>query len=317
MKIIPLIAFVASMMCSFAGAAQVEDCALSAQIVPAKQVYVFQEPIRLDVALFNRGSAPASVVLTFPYLNGQLTLADKHHNLRRREEYSPERVGFGGKALPRVILPGQSWQFSVFLQTYYASPEPGEYETSYTIATPCLVEGRGLVSRTSSGTLSFRVQPANSEQLGSIVQDYAAKSGSGDPLAVEALLSMDNPIVIPELARILDGNNFERALQTLSRFRENPLAEKMVGETVRSPIPAREIAGLNVISQWRKDISGSELSPLLRSPSRDVRSATLRYLQALNDPKFLPLVSPLLTDPDQEVANEARKTEQILKGNTR
>jgi hypothetical protein len=316
MKTIPLIAFIASMMCPFEGAAQVEDCALSARIVPAKQVYVFQEPIRLDVALVNRGSAPASVVLTFPYLNGQLTLADKH-NLRRREEYTPEHVGFGGKALPRVILPGQSWQFSVFLQTYYASPEPGEYETSYTMATLCLVEGRGLVSRTSSGTLSFRVQPTNSEQLGSIVQDYAAKSGTGDSLASEALLSMDNPIVIPELGRMLDGSNFERALQALSRFRENPLAEKMVGETVRSPIPAREIAGLNIISQWRKDISGSELSPLLRSPSRDVRSAALRYLQALGDPKFLPLVSPLLTDPDQEVANEARKTEQILRGNVR
>jgi hypothetical protein len=315
MKAISLIAFIASMMCSLAGAAQVEDCALSARIVPAKEVYLFQEPIRLDVTLFNRGSASASVVLAFPYLNGQLSLTDKHHNLRRREEYSPERVGFGGKAVPRVILPGQSWQFSVFLQTYYANPEHADYEMSYTMVIPCLVEGRGLISRTSSGTLSVRVQPADSERLRRIVQDYAAKSGSGDPLALEALLSMDNPIVIPEMKRILDGSNFERALQTLSRFRENPLAEEMVRETVHSPIPARQIAGLNVMSQWRKDFSESELSLLLRSPSRDVRSATLRYLQALDDPKFLQLISPLLTDPDQEVANEARKTEQILRGN--
>lgn len=315
MKTILLIVSIASMMCSFTGEAQVQDCALSARIVAAKGVYVFQEPVRLDVALFNGGSDSATVDLSFPYLNGGLILTDKRHNLQRKEEYSPGRVGFGGKAVPQVILLGQSWQFSVFLQTYYASPEPGEHEISYTMAVPCLIEGRGLISRASSGTLSVSVQAANSEQLQQIVQDYAAKSETGDLIATEALLSIDNPIVIPEMRRILDGNNFERALQTLSRFREDPLAEGMVGETVRSPIPARQIAGLNVISQWRKHISGSELSRLLGSPSRDVRSATLRYLQALDDPKFLPLVSPLLMDPDQEVANEARKTEQILKGN--
>jgi len=317
MKTIQVIAFIASIMCSFPAAAQVEDCALSARIIPAKEVYVFQEPIRLDVALSNRGNDTATVVLTFPYLDGRLTLSDKRHNLQRREEYSPEHVGFGGKAVPHVILPGQSWQFSIFLQTYYTSPKPGEYEMNYTMDVPCLIEGRGLISRASSGTLSVSVQAANSEQLQRIVHDYAAKSETGDLLATEALLSIDSPIVIPEMRRILDGSNFTKALQTLSRFRENPLAEKMVGETVSSPIPARQIAGLNVISQWRKQISGGELSRLLRAPSRDVRSATLRYLQALDDPKFLPLVSPLLTDPDQKVANEARKTEQILKRNDR
>ncbi|HEX5235082.1 MAG TPA: hypothetical protein VFW25_07110 [Silvibacterium sp.] len=161
MKNIPLIAIAASMMCSFAAAAQVDDCAISARIVPAKQAYVFQEPIRLDVTLVNRGNASAAVVLIFPYLDGQFTLTDKHNGLRRREEYSPERVGFGGKAAPRVILSGQSWQFSLFLQTFYASPEPGEYEMSYTMPLPCLVEGRGLVYPLSSGTLSVRVQPAN------------------------------------------------------------------------------------------------------------------------------------------------------------
>jgi hypothetical protein len=185
---------------------------------------------------------------------------------------------------------------------------------SYTMGLPCLIEGRGLISHISSGTLSVRVQPANTEQLQRIVQDYAAKADSGDPLALEAMLSMDNQIVIPEMERIMDSSNFERALQTLSRFRENPLAEKMVEETVSSPIPARQIAGLTVMSQWRKELSGSELSGLVGSPSRDVRNATLRYLQALDDPKFLPLVLPLLTDPDQEVASEARKTEQILRG---
>ena len=82
MKIIPLIAFAASMMCPIAGAAQVEDCALSARIVPAKEAYVFQEPIRLDVTLLNRGNASAAVVLILPYLNGQFTLTDKHHALR-------------------------------------------------------------------------------------------------------------------------------------------------------------------------------------------------------------------------------------------
>ncbi|HEX5235083.1 MAG TPA: hypothetical protein VFW25_07115 [Silvibacterium sp.] len=127
---------------------------------------------------------------------------------------------------------------------------------------------------------------------------------------------MDNPIVIPELRQILDGNNFERALQTLSRFENNQLAEKMVTETLDSPIPARQITVLNVVSQRKKRISSSEISRLLRSPSRDVPRATLRYIQSLDDPNLLPLVVPLLTDPDREVADEARKTERLLRGNS-
>ena len=54
------------------------------------------------------------------------------------------------------------------------------------------------------------------------------------------------------------------------------------------------------------------MKALLESPSRDVRIATLQYVQALHDSKYLLLISPLIRDPDMSVAAEARRTKDAL-----
>ena len=87
----------------------------------------------------------------------------------------------------------------------------------------------------------------------------------------------------------------------------------MVLEGLQSNLPARQIASLKVCSRWKREFSFADVKVLLESPSRDVRLTALRYLQALGDAKYLALVAPLLSDPDEAVADEARRTSELLK----
>jgi hypothetical protein len=292
-----------------------EACALSVKIAPVKKSYIFQEPIRLNVAVLNSGAAPAVVSLIFPYFNGDLTFSEGGKELVRREEYSPNVVGFGGRSLPRKVEGRGTWEFPIFLQTYYSDLRPGVHKLTYVMGISCLVQ-EGSVQASSSGILSVRVEPGTPGELEKIIAGYGRQLNE-DPAAVEALLSMDTPLVIPELRKMLGGSNWERAFQTLARFKGNPDAEQIFAESIHSKLPARQIAGLKVMSGWKEQISPADLKVLLESPSRDVRIMTLRYLQALKDTKSLSLVSPLLRDADKSVADEAQRTIDVLQENTR
>lgn len=284
-----------------------------AKISPAKESYVFQEPIRLNLTIFNAGRTASTLSLIVPYFNGELILSEGSQELARREEYA--REGLGGRSIPRGIEPGGSVEFPIFLQTYYASPRPGLHELHYTMSVPCLVQGGGTDS-ISSGTFFVRIDPTDPEKLKRIVADYTTQLANGDPAAPEALLSMDTPLVIPQLKEMMEGSHFARAFQALSRFKGDPQAEQIVRETVHAKLPARQIAGIKVLSKWNQGISSADVGSLLESTSRDVRIAALRYLQALRDPNYLPLLSPLLNDADQSVAGEAQRTRELLRAKT-
>lgn len=289
-------------------------CAVSARVSPAKGSYIFQKPIRLSVTLSNSGPSPSAVSLIFPYFNGQMVFKGDGQDLAPRDEFSTSVVGVGGRSIPHKIEPGGTWEFTVFLQTYYASPQPGLHEFHFTMAIPCVAQGEGISASISNGDFSVRVEPPNPRQLKRIVADYSAQLTSGEPTALEALLSMDTPLVIPELAKILDGGNAESALKTLSRFKGDPRAQQMVHQAVLSKLPSRQIAATELLSKWKQQIPDADLKSLLESPSRDVRIAALRHLQALPDSKYLPLVSPLMSDADENVASEAKRTGELLKG---
>lgn len=250
--------------------------------------------------------------LIFPYLDGQLTLTEGNQEPARREEYSRDVVGFGGRFIPQKIEPGGSLDFPIFFQTYYASPLPGLHEFHYNMPVPCQVQG--TTPPVASGGFSVRIEPPNPEQLKQIVAEYSTQLANGDPAASEGLLSMDTSLVIPQLRKIVEGSRFERALQSLSRFKGNPAAEQIIMQSVRSKEPARQIAALGVFSRWKKEIEPSDVNIIVSSPSRDVRLEALRYFRALNSSKNLPLVESLLSDSDETVADEARRTHALLKG---
>jgi hypothetical protein len=251
--------------------------------------------------------------LVFPYFDGQLVFSAEGEQVVLRDEYSPASAGRGGMSMPRAIEPGRTLEFPIFFQSYYGSLAPGSHTLRYTVDVPCLSQSQGLNTRSSSGTFSILVEPEDREKLRKIITEYSEALDKGDPAALEALLSMDTPLVIPELKKLLDGSNWQRAFQTLSRFKGNDEAEQMALEALHAKLPAGQVASLGILSKWKREIPSEDVKALLASPSRDVRIAALHYVQALNDAKYLSLIAPLVSDPDGTVADEARRTMELLK----
>lgn len=294
-------------------AQQPTTCSLSAVISPAANSYVFQEPIRLNVTLSNRGDRPLDIALIFPYFNGKLVFKGEGENLLERDEYSLPTVGFGGRSTPHEIEPAGSWAFPIFLQTYYASLGPGPHRLHYSFDVPCLLAAQGMIDAHLEGNLMVRVTARDDARLAKIVANYGSQLAHGDPVAIEGLLSMDTPLVIPQLKQVAEGSRFERALQALSRFKGSAAAEQIALQSVRSKEPARQIAGLEVLRSWKKEIEPNDAKAIVSSSSRDVRLAALHYFQALGTSKNVSLVQRLLSDPDRSVADEARRTNEQLK----
>ena len=123
---------------------------------------------------------------------------------------------------------------------------------------------------------------------------------------------MDTPLVIPELKEIMAGGNWERAFLTLARFKGDPDAEKITHDSLHSKEPARQIAALGVLSKWKTQMPRPDVEALLKSSDRGVRLVALRYIQAVKASQYLPLVAPLLSDPDEYVMKEAKRTKEVL-----
>jgi hypothetical protein len=313
MRIIHKVGVIAAVTLSvtvLAMAQQSKACTVSATISPAKQSYIYQEPVRLNVVLSNSGPESVSTLLIFPYFNGDLIFKADTQKLVPREEYS-NAIGWGGRSLPREIEPGGSWSFPIFLQTFYNSLSPGVYKLDYSMRITC-VQGKGATTASSTGSFPLHIEPANPRELEGIVADYSQRLAAGESGAMEALLSMDTPLVIPGLKELIAGGNWERAFLTLARFKGDPDAEKTTLDSLHSKVPARQIAALGVLSKWNAEIPGPDVEALLKSSSRDVRLVALRYIQAVKGSQYLSLVALLLSDPDEYVIEEAKRTKEVL-----
>jgi hypothetical protein len=237
--------------CAVASTAQQpRGCTVSSSISPVKQSYIFQEPIRLNMTLSNLGREPVTIMHSYPYVSDQLSFSESNQHLPETEEYA-NRQRWGGKSIPRTLDSGGTWTLSIFLQTYTASLSPGLHKLDYEVVIPC-VQGPGLITAAAKGMVSIRVEPPNPGQLRKIVGEYGRQASAGDSEAFEALLSMDSPYVVPELEALIQGSNWQRALQTLSRFKGDPAAERIVSETVQSKVPTHKIAGLRVLGRMER-----------------------------------------------------------------
>src|SRR2546429_7735971 len=116
------------------------------------------------------------------------------------------------------------------------------------------VRGKGATTASSTGSFSLHIEPANQHELERIVTDYSQQLAAGESGALEALLSMDTPLVIPELRELMKGGNWERAFLTLSRFKGDPDAEKITLDSVHSKVPARQIAALGGLSKGKSQM---------------------------------------------------------------
>src|SRR5262249_11715352 len=144
----------------------------------------------------------------------------------------------GGIGQTRQIAAGTSQSITVFLQTYFASPTPGSYKIDYDLKITCFTTDGSETSAASSGSFSFQVGPANSDELKKILDAYEKQLGSSDwwvdRAAVYAISSMDDPIVLPKLPKLIRLGHSERAFEALARFKANAEAEKIVNTAIQS-----------------------------------------------------------------------------------
>ncbi len=267
----------------------------------------------------NTGKNDSAILMEDPFFEGHLIFTESTGSFTPREEYSHELTrSTGGIGQTEQIAPGKSWSTAIFLQTYFASPPPGSYKINYKLEIPCFRKNGSETSAVSSGEFSFQVGPADPDQLKKIIRAYEEQLGSTDwrtgRTAAYALASTDNPIVVPDMPKLIELGDTEIAFAALARFKGNADAEKIVKTAIHSANVSRQLRALTVLSKWKSDIDNDDLTPLLSSPDRHLRIMTLRYVGKTGNPNHLPIITKMGNDPDAEIAHEASKTRQMLEG---
>src|SRR5262249_55020863 len=143
-------------------------------------------------------------------------------------------------------------------------------------------EGTISPSPQSSGSLSFEVGPADPGQLKQILQTYSEQLRTTDwrreRTAVYAIASVDNPMILPELSKLIELGHSARAQESLVRFKGNQEAEEMVKSEIRSNKAPRQLMALEILSRWKLNLTDEELIAVVHSPETDVRIKALRYI---------------------------------------
>lgn len=279
-------------------------CDVGASITPAKKAYLKDEPIRLALKYVNRGSTESQVQVEGPSFYGGLQLKDPSNRLAGRREASSSGIG-----LMKIIAPGQSWSIPIFLQSYLETPPVGTYTIQFQMAVYCK-DGK---SPLSSGTFSFQVLPSTPQQIRDVITIYdKALSSPERRNAVEALTSMDAPLVIPELEKIIAIGDAQEGFRALAKFEKSPEARKAIHDFLLSKDPHYQAEALDVLSEWRKPLDESQLEELARSPDRIVKLAIIHYIGAVGQSRYRPLIERFVNDHDQYVSQQARRVAKGL-----
>ncbi|MFL6211723.1 MAG: HEAT repeat domain-containing protein [Pyrinomonadaceae bacterium] len=303
------------------GTRQANGCLLSATVLPTKPSFIYGEPIELRVSLANRNSKEIAVAVNYPSfqthgLRGIRFTAEGGLTPRGGEDINHEQL-VGGRALIQKIAAGDEWSVKLYLQTYFQSPAPGDYKLNYNLELPCL-EADGTLKDTIKleGTVSFTVGPANEGALQEVVKTYDRQLESTSfwelRTAAEALAAMDDPVVIPELTKLIKLGDSDLAFKTLARFKGNTEAETLVRSAINSKKASTQLLAIDVWLKWKTAMPKAEFEMLLKAPERQVRLAALRYARTVHAPGYLSLVKGVIDDQDPDVAKEARLTKQVL-----
>jgi hypothetical protein len=279
-------------------------CNVAVSTTPAKSVYLKDEPIRLVLEYVNRGSTECQVLVEEPSFYGGLQFKDPSNKLAKRQE-----VSGGGIDLTKVITPGEKWSILIFLQTYFASPPVGTYAIQFEMTVHCK-DGQ---STPSSGNFSFQVSPSEPQQIRDIIAIYDRDlSGPERHNAVEALASMDTPLVIPELEKLIAIGDARAGFNALAKFKDSAEAQTSVRDFLSSKDSHNQAAALDVLSQWRLSLDDSQLMELAQLPDRSVKLAIIRYVSAVGQSGYRPVIERFVNDQDQYVSQQARGVAKSL-----
>jgi hypothetical protein len=118
---------------------------------------------------------------------------------------------------------------------------------------------------------------------------------------------------MPYIAWLLKAGRMGCAVSALSKFRDNPDAQKLATAVLRGQSSASVTkVALRVQEGWDFALSETDLQFVLSRGAGDVKLAALDYAQKLNRRRYIPTIAAYVSDPSDRVADLARKVEEVL-----
>lgn len=301
---------------------QLGKCMVAITITPSKSFFVLGEPIELQVSLANKGSSDVAVAINYPSFRAYGVDGILFTDNKKIAPQSGGPSGFAqysGRAFTQKIAANNEWTTKIYLQAYFQNLTQGDYRINYSLDLPCLNENGSLKDIIRArGSVIFNVKPSDQGALQEIIKAYASQLESTNfwdiRTAEEALAATDDPIVVPELAKLIRLGDSEIAFKSLSKFKGDVMAEALVQESLRSKVISHQLLSLDVLSKWKAMISDADLKALLESKERRVRIAALLYVRSVHNPAYLPVIEEYIQDPDPSVSEEAKRTKRALQG---
>ena len=292
-------------------------CNTVADLAPAKVSYLEGEPVELVLTLTNKGTQAVHFAVAYPFFDwvGQGVRLWSTTGVNP----STRRDGHDEKAPTIAIEPGRNWSVKIYLQRYVGELYRGAGRFEYSINITCLNEGlHPDGAAVGMGDIRVDIRAGRSEDLSRAITEYARGLFGSDHWsrrsALEALSLTTSPDALQYVRGIMDAGDSEIAFSMLERFRGNSRAVSILGDAAQNARLRLAIEALGVLQRWRSPLSDADLRRILSRDLPEVRLAALRYAEVLGNPAYASVVSSCASDPDEQVAGEAKRVLRALGG---
>lgn len=309
--------FIAILMLNMNSAAA---CTVTASITPSQTGVMVGEPVELVVTFRNSGPSEAHLPLAYPSLGGQGYSGVEFSY--GTADVAAARLADSANGIERIIsiAPNSTWSTKVYLQRYVKSPEEGVHKVNWSLRTACVTESgadAGMVDQ--KGTFVLNARPGNPASLENIARIYSSALDStveaDRQTSVEALTVFPDPVVIPELQRLLKAGYTAQALHALAKFRGSAAAWDALLNTLHSKDRTEVREALRVVAEWKKLLPVKDLEPMVNAAPPGLQIEFLHYIRAVRGGDYLPIVEQLIHSSDSMVSSEAKEIEAGLKKN--
>jgi hypothetical protein len=273
-----------------------ENCDVTATVSLKNDTFLEDEPIPITLVVKNSTNESIRFFDEFPtahpWIGGsRVAFCEKDHRLKVKVLEMNEA---GGLMQRKVLKPGESFESTVILQRYLQQPSVGKYKVSYEFEFKIQRESDPSINASviipSSGTLPFTVEPLEPQKLRKIYQRYAEQLAFSNPskkTACEALLVIDNPLVVPGLIKVLTSDlRPHGALESLARFPKDKAAVQAVVTCLDDRDPSLQCDALKILGDWRYEVNLDAIRTLLKSTNNQVHHAAVDYIKLIDLPEY-------------------------------
>ncbi len=262
--------------------------------------YATNEPIGVAVVFENPTRYPLRLSFDHPtfkldFVNGSLKLNSNDDAIRVRKEFTGLRIT-NYSVVQTIVPPNKKVESKFHIQQFFNQPPPGTHTFSYSFRhTGCLMKPRdeedGITVK-AEGKLSFLVEAVEAKEQRAVfeklVKTIQEKDQSSKSLCeIQALATVDDPIVIPYLARLAAGRkdpHLSPVYAAINRFANDKKAIAVVNEALESNNPSMSpIEIVTLLCYWKHRLSVSQIQRLQKNGDKAFEARLQEYLRIMND----------------------------------